>query len=530
MPMNPSQRIAFNATATYARAVFAAGLALFSSRWVLNALGHTDFGLFILVGSIIVFITFLNVVMAGSASRHFAYSIGQGDSAEVNRWFNTALSIHLCLAVGLVLIGWPIGEYVIARILNIPAERVPSCLWVFRVSLISAFTSMASIPFVAMFTAQQHIAELSVWGMLQSVLTLTLAYILTRVSGDRLLFYAAGMVAIILLIQSAQVFRALAVFRECRIVCRQWFDRNRFKHILSFAAWNLIGSFGGILRNQGSAILLNLFFGPSLNAAYGIANQVSGQTNQLSAAMIGAFSPEITASEGRGDRARMINLSLRACKFGAILAMLFAIPLMAEMDYILNLWLRQPPPYTALFCQLILCTFLIDRLSAGYVLAVQAHGRIAAYQATLGTILLLTLPLAWLFLKLGYPPTSVGIAFVITMTACSFGRVLWGRRLFGLRVRRWLRAVVLPCAIVALAATFAALAPRWLLSSSFLRLALAAVASIAASLLTTWFLALDPGERAFVGQNTRRLWSKIRRRGDDVASPPPPRPAGKETP
>lgn len=528
--MNPSQRISLNATATYARAVFAAGLALFSSRWVLNALGQTDFGLFSLVGSIIGFVTFLNIVMASSTGRHFAYSIGQGDPAEVNRWFNAALGIHLGLAAGLVLIGLAAGEYVVAYVLTIPAERLPACRWVFRVSLLSAFTSMASIPFIAMFNAQQHIAELAVWGTLQSIFTFTLAYILTHVSGDRLLFYAVGMVIILVLIHSAQIVRAVTVFRECHIVYRLWFDGRRFKDIVSFAVWNLIGIFGGTLRGHGSAVLLNLYFGPRVNAAYGIASQVSSQTDQLAAAMLGALSPEITASEGRGDRARMINYSLRACKFGSILIMLFAIPVMAEMDYILNLWLGEAPPYTAPLCQLILCTFLVDRLSAGYMLAVNAHGRIAGYQATVGTSLLLTLPLAWFFLWMGLSPTSMGVAFVITMIGCTLGRVLWARHLFRVPVRRWLSDVILPCALVMLAATLAAVVPCWLLPSSFLRLALTAVAGIAVTLLTTWFLALDPGECAFVRQNTQRLWSKIRRRRNGGAGPLPPRPEGKETP
>jgi O-antigen/teichoic acid export membrane protein len=507
--MNPSQRIVLNTAATYTSSVLGAGLALFSSRWVLNALGYTDFGLFSLVGSIILFITFLNSVMAASASRHFAYYIGQGDLDEVNRWFNVALNIHLCLGVGLVLIGWPIGENVIVHILKIPDERISTCLWVFRVSLISAFISMVSIPFVAMFTAQQHIAELSAWSMLQSILIFILAYILARASGDRLLFYAIGMVAIFVFLLSGQVFRAIVVFRECRISCHLWFDKRRAKEIFSFATWNMIGSFGGILRNQGSAILLNLFFGPKLNAAYGIANQVSGQSNQLAAAMIGAFSPEITASEGHGDRARMLSLSLRSCKFGTIMVMLFAIPLMVEMDYILRLWLREPPPYTALFCQLMLGTFLIDRLTAGYMLAVSAHGKIAAYQATVGTSIVLTLPLAWLFLKLGFGPTSVGVAFIITIAVCSFGRVLWAQRLFGVPVRSWLASVVFRCGLVAATMTLAALAPRCLLPPTFFRFTLTTSTGIAASLLTVWYLAFDRRERQFVRQNARRLLGKI---------------------
>lgn len=505
MIAKPSQLLVINSAATYARSVLGAGLALFSVRWVLNSLGQTDFGLFSVVGSLIVFITFLNTIMAGSVGRHYAFAIGQGDTVEVNRWFNTALSLHLCIAVALILIGWPVGEYVIAHKLTIPTDRVNVCIWVFRVSLVSAFAYMVSTAFVAMFNAKQHIAELSFWGMLQSILTFILAYTLKFVSGDRLLFYAIGTVAILIFIQTSLILRAVSVFRECVIECHHWFDKERLKKIFSFASWNLIGSLGITLRDQGTSILLNLKFGPGLNAAYGIANQVCAQTNQLSAAMLGAFSPEITASEGRGDRDRMLSLSLRACKYGTVLVMLFAIPLLVEMDYALNIWLRKPPLYTVLFCRLILCTFLIERLSAGYTLAVNAHGKIAAYQATVGVSLLLTLPLAWLFIKLGYAPTSVGVAFIITMAFCAFGRIFWVRHIFGVPVRNWLITVAVPCAIVASTSTIAAMAPRWFFQASLLRLVLTFAFSVIASLLTIWFIVFDIKEREFFGQSLRRL-------------------------
>lgn len=503
--MKPSERIVLNTAATYTRSVIAVALALFSSRWVLNALGQTDFGIFSVVGSIIIFVVFLNTVMAGSVGRHYAYAIGQDDVVEVNRWFNAALSIHLCFAILLIIIGWPIGEYLISHVLNIPADRVQTALGVFRVSLISAFFSMLSIPFVAMFTAKQRIAELAVWGLIQAVMVFILAWFLLYVPGDRLLFYAFGMVTILVFIYGAQIIRARSIFCECAIDLQYWFDKWRLKKMFSFAGWNLIGNLGGTLREQGSAIMLNIFFGPKVNAAYGIANQVSQQANQLAASMIGAFMPEITASEGRGDRERMLDLSSRACKFGTLLVILFAVPLIVEIDYVLKLWLVTPPKYTALFCQLILCTFLIDRMSAGYMIAVNAHGKIAAYQSTIGTILLLTLPLGWLFLKMGFAPTSVGIAFVITVAICSFGRILWAKELFGISINKWIVSVLIPCFGVAFAAALFAFAPSWFLQPSFVRLLSAVSASILATIISSWYIALDDKERNFIIDNSQRV-------------------------
>jgi O-antigen/teichoic acid export membrane protein len=508
--MDTTQRIVFNTAATYTRTVLATGLALFSNRWVLNALGEVDYGLFSVVGSLIIFIVFLNSVMAASVGRHYAFAIGKGAQSEVIGWFNSALSIHLFFAAALTLIGWPIGEYIIDNVLNIPNSRVPACLGVFRVSLISAFFSMISIPFVAMFTAKQHIAELAVWGLLQTILAFILALGLRYAHGDRLMFYAIGMVTILVFIQVSQIIRAIAVFRECTIEREQLFDKNRLRQIFSFASWNLIGSLGAILRNQGSAILLNLYFGPRLNATFGIANQVSSNTNRLAAAMMGAFMPEITTSEGRGDRSRMLDLSLRACKFGTLLVLILAVPLMVEIDYVLKVWLINPPIYASLFCQFMLCTFLIDRLSAGYMMAVNAYGRIAAYQATLGTILVFTLPLAWLFLYMGFSPPSVAASFIVTMSIVSVGRVLWIRYLFGIPVKNWVDKVLTPCFIVGIASTIGSFVPRCCFEFSFVRFFLATLFSLMASLFCVWFFALDSKERIFLAANIKQFFSRAK--------------------
>jgi len=505
----PNKRIALNTVVTYTRSLVAIGLALFSSRWILNSLGQTDYGLFSVVGSIIVFITFFNNLMSASTARHYAFSIGQADAVGLNQWFNAAVSIHLCIAALFIVVGWPIGEYVVGHVLSVPGARLEACLWVFRFSLVSAFFSMFSVPFVAMFTAKQQLAEVAGWGITQSALTFVLAWTLRYASGDRLLFFSAGMVSIMVLVQVSQIVRAVMVFDECGMARSQWFDRRKSRDIFSFALWNLFGGCGVLFRDQGSAILLNVFFGPGVNAAYGIATQVSNQTNQLSSAMIGSFSPEITACEGRGDRQRMLSLSQRASKFGTLLVLLLAVPLIVETDYVLKLWLRVPPPQAAQFCQLILGTFVIDRLSTGYMLAVQAHGKIAAYQATLGSSLLLTLPLSWMLLKMGLAPTSIGFAFIATMILTSTGRALWGRHLFGVPLADWLGKVVWPSTLVALVSLAGAFFLHCLLAPSLLRLGLVGVASVTLSLSGAWFVALDQAEREFAGAGVRRILSRF---------------------
>ncbi|WP_143166141.1 oligosaccharide flippase family protein [Desulfofustis glycolicus] len=487
-----------NTTATYARSILAGGLALFSSRWVLNSLGATDFGLFNVVGSLIVFLMVFNEVMASSASRHFAYAIGQGDINEIHKWFNASLCIHLFLPCVLIAIGWPIAEYVVRNVLNIPPARIDACVLVFRISLISAFVNMVAIPFVAMFNAKQRIVEIAFWTLLHAVLAFILAWKLTSVTYDRLIFYAVGMVAIHFVITSIKISRAIIIFKECRLQLGMWLDKRRFKELLSFATWTSIGRSGGTLRNQGSGILINLYFGPTTNAAYGIANQVSVQAAALSAAMMGAISPELSAREGRGQRLRMLDLATRTCRFGTLLVMVFAIPFIMEVDYILQLWLVNPPKYASALSQLMIVTFIVDKLSAGYMLAVHASGKIIGYQATVGIVLLMTLPLVWLFLTLGLPPASVGIAFVIVQVFCSIGRVIWFRILFEVPLRTWLKKVVLPCLNVATLVFFVTAVSRLTLSPSLTRLLLVCTTGFATMILSSWLFALSKDERKYI--------------------------------
>lgn len=504
-----SRRIILNTSAMYVRSVIGVAFTLFSTRWVLSALGPSDFGLYAVVGTLIVFITFINSVLSKSAGRFFAFAIGQGDPDDLNRWFNAALSLHFLMAAILSLVGWPIGEYCINHLLTIPPDRVLTSLWIFRISLVTAFIGMASVPCIAMFTAQQRIFELALWGLLQTFATFVLAWRLTLVASDRLIFYAAGMAGISCLIFLIQVARAAGIFPACRIRTAYWFDFRRSREMFAFALWSAIGVGGSMLRNQGSAILLNTFHGPVANAAFGLANQVSVQTMQLSNSMLGAMKPEIALREGRGDRIRMLSLATRACRVGTLLGALFSIPLIVEMDFVLQLWLENPPAHTATMCRLMLAVFLVDQLTVGYMMAVSARGKIAAYQLTLGTMLVLTLPLAWLFLKLEYSPSSVVSAAVITMCGCSLGRVFWVRHMFNIPIRSYVAQVFLPCVATIVTAALLACGPALCLTPSLLRLALTSGTGISAVAAIGWRVSLNTDERRFLIGVAKRLLARF---------------------
>lgn len=510
LPLSRSHHLVLNTAATYFRSVFALGLTLFSSRWVLQALGTGDFGTYSVITSLTVFVTFINGILANSVARHLAFAIGENKPGEVRRWFNTALSLHIAAAILLVALGWPLGHWFIEKHMTIAPERLATAERIFDFGLVGAFCTMVAIPYAAIFTAKQRITELAVLGIAQALLIFGLALRLRHSSGDPLQSYGLGMAVIVVLVQTTTVVRASWLYSECRLVPGEWFDTAKAKEVLHFAGWNLFGGLGATLRNSGLAILLNLQFGPQTNAAYGVATQISNATNQLANALMGALTPEMTTSEGRGERQRMLQLAQRMNKYGTLIVLLFALPLMLQMEFVLTLWLKTPPAHAVTFCRLVLLVFVLDRLSSGYMLAVSAHGKIAAYQATLGSFLILTLPVAWAFLHLGAPPQAVYWASLITISLCSGGRVIWARKLFGVPVRAWISETLLPCAKVATISGVVGWAILQSPVTDLMRFLGCFTVTAATGLLVALFYGTDRDERKAFSSlcSFRRTWNK----------------------
>ena len=342
--MTASQRVILNAAATYGRSLVGMVIGLFSIRWVLAALGTSDYGLYCVVGAIIPFITFFNGILGISVSRYYAYSIGQaqkdgvaGVNDDLKRWFNTALSIHLVVPFALILAGAPLGEYAIRHWINIPPDRIEACAWVFRIALVTTFLSMTSVPFTAMYTAKQYIAVLAGFGILASILNFCFAAMLFHVTSDKLIVYAIFMLIVNAGIPFCQIFFAVLKFPECRMKFAYLWDRKRLSSVASFAGWTLFGGGGCLLATQGSMFVTNHFFGPVLNTSYGIAGQLTTQTGTLADALMGALSPAVTTREGSGDRSGTLRMASSTGKIGALLILVFAIPLGLELPMYISM-------------------------------------------------------------------------------------------------------------------------------------------------------------------------------------------------
>ena len=514
--MTENRRIALNVVATYGRSLYALAVGLFTGRWILMSLGETDYGLYGVVGGLMVFVGFLNSLMAQAISRFYAFAVGQARVAktaeagveECRRWFSIAVFFHTVIPVALLAIGYPVGVWAIEHFLTIPADRVSACVWVWRFACLSGFVSMVNVPFSAMYTAKQEIAELTVYSFVVSTLMLGFTYYMVMHPGVWLTKYSAWMCAIASVPQLFICFRAIVKYPECRFRWRYVRDRGRILQVLDFAFNRLYATLAFMASAQGTIILVNKYLGPVKNAAMAIGNNVSLQSSSLANSMIGAFTPAITNAAGACDYEGMRRMALRTCRFAAVTMLLFAIPLALEMDEVTVLWLKKPPEGTTLIAVFLLADAALSRFGDGLMTAILATGRIRRFQIVESLFFVLRFVIAWAMISAGFDLLSVGVAYLVAMSGSLATKVWFGRSVCGISIRVWCREVLVPVAMLTALSVAAGLLPRLLLSQSFVRLVLTTGAVEIVLLPLLWFIVLRPDEREAVGKKFR-AWVRV---------------------
>ena len=515
--MTANRRIVLNIVATYGRSLYALMVGLFSSRWVLMSLGETDFGLYGVVGGLTAFIAFFNGLISSAVGRFYAFSIGKASVAkdasagleDCRRWFNTAVCIHTILPIVLMIVGYPIGEWAVRHWLTIPPDRVTACVWVFRFACITCFISMVNVPFTAMYNAKQYIAELTIYSFAQTTVNFFFLYFMVTHPGDWLTKYALYVCCLSVIPQLIICARVFVVFPECRIRFAYWFDVKRFKELGCFAFWQAFGGVGYLLRNQGVAVLVNKSYGPAVNAAMAVANNVNYQASTLATSLVTAFYPAITSAYGSGDWDRTRRMALAVCKFGMLFVLIFALPLALEIETVMRIWLETPPAYAADLCLCMLGVLLIDKSTVGHMIAVSASGKVAFYQVVVGGWIMFTLPLAWLFAACGRGPCFIGWALLITMALSAWSRVFFARTIMGMSIRRWLARIMFPIAGLIVVAGGLSLVPRIFMDATFLRVLVTTAITETAMALIVWGVVLNKEEKQIVSVQFKKRFGRF---------------------
>lgn len=514
--MTANKRIFLNIVATYGRSLYALVIGLFCGRWTLMTLGEVDYGLIGVVGGLTAFVTFLNGIMAGGVGRFYAISVGAAQKdpekglEECHKWFTTAVIVHTVLPTVLMLIGYPVGEWAVRHFLTIPPDRVQSCVWVWRCVCVTTFVGMVGVPFSAWYGAKQEIAELTVYSFITTTLNVFFMYYAVNHPGDWLVPLAAWQMLLSLVPQLIICFRAGRLYLECRFVWRYVGGAlKRVKEMLSYSGWVLLGTLGDIFSAQGISILVNKYFGPSVNAAQNVGGSLSGHCNTLSSSMIGAFWPAIINAYGAGDLDRMRKLVYQICKIGTVCVMVFAIPLALEVDEVLILWLKSPPEFSAGLCLCALAVAIIDKTTYGYAIAVHATGKLARYQSVVASLFITAMPLAWVFFVYGFNVYYAGISLIISRGACAMARLLMARKHTGLSFWYWVWHIGLPLGILFIISIASGFVVTKLMDASFGRICLTTLVCEIVLFMGSWFILFEDEDRKFVVERLKKVVKKI---------------------
>lgn len=491
-----NKRIAKNTLLLYVRMLFMMAVTLYTSRVVLNTLGVQDYGIYNVVGGVVAMFGFINSSMASATQRYITFALGKGDKNNLKKVFSTSLQIHVMISVLIVILGETIGLWFMYEQMKIPADRMNAAFWVLQCSIISAVIMILSVPYNADIIAHEKMSAFAYISILEVILKLVIVYLLLISPFDKLIFYAFLILAVQILIRFCYSLYCNKHFEESKY--QKIWDKHLFKEMTGFAGWSLFGNLSAVLFGQGLNMLLNVFFGPVVNAARAIAIQVQTAIQQFVGNFQMALNPQITKTYAKGELNEMHKLIFRSARFSFYLLFLLSLPILLETNIILKVWLKTVPDNTVAFLRIMICISLIYTLSNPLMIANQATGKVKKYQAICGSIQLLILPISYIFLLLDYPAYTVFIVHFTIEFITQIIRMLILKPLIGLGLKDYINNIYLKILPVILLSTIPPLVVSINMNNSILRLIIVCLMSFISVIFITYNIGLSNDERSFI--------------------------------
>lgn len=500
-----NKRIAKNTLLLYVRMLLTMLVSLYTSRVVLNVLGVEDFGIYNVVGGIVTMFTFMNGAMASATQRYLTFELGRGDFERLHKVFCTSMHIHALISFAIFILAETVGLWFLYTHMIIPVDRMDTAFWVYQFAVVSCMVVLMSVPYNASIIAHEKMSAFAYISILEVVLKLLIVYMLVWFDFDKLKLYAVLMFCVQMISRIAYGRYCGKHFEETRYQ-RVW-DRKLFREMTGFAGWSLFGNLAAVAFTQGLNILLNMFFGPAVNAARGIAVQVQNAIQGFCANFQMALNPQITKNYASGDLKQMHSLVFASSKYSFFLLFFLSLPVIIEAEQILTVWLKVVPAHTVNFVRLILCIIMVDAVANPLIVSAQATGKIKVYQAVVGGILLLIVPVAYLVLKLGGTPESAFVVHFAIVILAQIARVWMIRPMIRLSVREYVKKVVCRIAGVVMLSVILPVSVYEMFAPSFLRFLLVGITCVVSVGIAVYFAGLQGSERAFVVDRVKKIKS-----------------------
>lgn len=502
--MDTKKRVVLNSIVLYVKIIVSMAITLISVPMLLKAMGASDFGLYNLIAGVVGMLNFLNNSLTVSSQRYMSVAMGSGDYSRINLVYNTSFFLHLLLGIAIVLL-LEIGVFFIDR-LNIEPDRVWCAEIIYQFLIGTMFLRIASVPYDAIINAHEDMIAFALIELLDSLLLLIVAISIKFILYDKLIYYGFSVLMVALINIVLKGVWCRQKYGQFRIHLIE--NRNNFltKEMSGFAGWNMFGGLAVVGRNQGVAVIINLFLGTIANAAYGIANQINGALSSFSGTFQRAINPQLMKSEGMNDRSRLLRISNITAKYSVLALGFFAIPLIIVMPEVLQIWLKNDiPANTMELSRCILIMTIIYQYSQGIMSAIQAAGDIKRYQLTMGLVILLNLPLSYIVLSIGLPVYYVAVGFVVLECASLVARLIIAEDLIQMSKKVFLLSVVKPSVLILSVSLLFGLAARCCCTSVWSSVIITSISTSLAFLIMVWNYDLSSDQRKAI---LEEIWKR----------------------
>jgi len=505
--MSENERIAKNSLILYFRLIITSIIGLIATRIVVRNLGVSDYGLYSVIGSIVIMMNFINTVMVSTTYRYIAYELGREEGRYVNKVFNISLSIHIAIIFIVIILAETIGVWYINNHLNVDPNKISDAFFVFHFSVLATVINIFSIPFQGLITAMEKFSVRASIEILRSFIKLGFVIMLAFYIGNKLRFYAVLMAILTFIASSLFVIYCKKKYTRLSKWHPHW-DWKKNKEMFAFSGWTMIGAAAHVGKNTGSPLIINYFFGTILNAAFGIANQLNRFLMMFSKSLGQAAIPQIIKSYSGGNQKRTLNLMAYISKYSFFLLFLPSLPILLETKFLIKLWIGEIPDYTVIFCKLMIINALIESLTSGIPAAVQATGKIKWFQIINSTILLMGLPITYLFFKMGFLPYTIQIVYIcLTVTYICINIILL-KKIINFNVLYLIKTSYLRASLVFLF-TLPLFFLNNLFQESIIKFSLTVVLSVCYYLIVIYLVGLETKEKQLVNSGIVKFKKKL---------------------
>lgn len=496
--MSDNSRIAKNTIFMYMRMVITMLVGLYTSRVVLRVLGVEDYGLYNVIGGIIALFSVLNNALMNTTSRFITVSLAKGDVTETRHTFNMAFLMHFGVALFLIAIGETGGLWYLHNKLVVPVGREFAAGWLYQFTVITAVLSTVNVPYNACIIAHEKINVFALLQVIDALLKLGIVYVIQIAPYDKLIFYAMLMLLVIVFNFLFNYIYCQRRFQEVKFLF--YWSRDRFKEVLKFIGWALVGNFSNMFYTQGINLMLNAFCGPAVNAARGIAIQVQGVVAQMAHNVQTAINPQILKTHAVNDLERMHMLICASSRYCYYLLLLFSLPIMLEANYILHLWLGVVPEHTVSFIRLTLMTVLLDAFINPMFTANLASGRLNLYYIPVSVISVSFMFITYYAIKHTQMPESTFLCYLAMVAFGLVIRVFVMQKQVKLRPSAYIKTAILPAIVVTVLASVLPIVSHFIVQGNGARLFVTIIISVVSTVAVVCSAGVTKQERQFAIQ------------------------------